>query len=163
MRWCVTLLLLSVFMTGAGVGYSISSPSYTYFLYMFQHSGVVHLVINLLSLCSFLQFLRKVIPVWLLFVYVYCSAVIAACFSAVMLPTVGASGVIYSCVGIYLSLLFWGKRLKVGNKRSFFMWLCVIAVGSVVSAFNPHINNLNHLAGFCSGIVAGTIDNFFRK
>lgn len=145
------------------VGYSCNSPFYTHFLYMFQHTGILHLLINLFSFLSLFTFLSKVIHPVLLFLYVYLSAVIASFCSAAPLPTVGVSGMTCALIAIYAILPLLGKKLIIRNTKKYLSWLFLTATSLLITSFIPAVNASNHFFALLCGAAFALIDHLTTK
>lgn len=159
MKYLFLLIFILIYLSGINIGYAQHTPEYTHFVYMFQHTNILHLTLNTFSFISFARMLEKVIPQYFLYGYVYVAAVIASYASIKLHPTIGASGMVFALLGIYITLSICGKKLKIINKSKYLIWLFSIITSAVILAFNPHINNLNHLYAFIIGTIVGIIEN----
>lgn len=160
MKYLISLIFIATYIGNFPIGYSATSPLYMNFIYMFQHANLLHLLLNIISLFSFITLLQKFIPIWRLFLYMYLPALCAAFGSSQITPTIGASGMVYGLVGVYFILSILGRKMRITDKKKFFSWVALIFVSSLLTVFNPHINNLNHLIAFCLGIMFGIAENF---
>lgn len=159
MNYAIPFIFLLVYISRLPLGYSDTSPLYTHFCYMFQHANLLHLTLNTISYLSFFTILKKIINPVLLFIYAYTAALIASFPSTHPTPTVGASGMIYTLIAIYIILTLKGKKMTITDKRKYTLWLIFLIISTAITALSPNINNLNHLSAFLTGIIIGTIEN----
>lgn len=165
MRYFFLFVFLFVYLVcDVRLGYSVGSPFYTHFTYMWQHAGLVHLVMNGCSFVSLWKCLcPRSVPGVRLLLYVYLSAVGASFFSEYQAVTVGASGMIFGLLGVYLVVVAEGKRLRVNDRAGFVWWLVVVAVVSVGGSLLLFVNGFNHLFSFVGGVVCGLAECFFFR
>lgn len=159
MNYVIPLMFLLVYISKIPLGYSDTSPLYTHFTYMLQHASLIHLTLNTISFLSFFAILKKVINPCLLTAYAYTAALIASFLSIHPKPTVGASGMIYALIAIYITLTLKGKKMALTDKRKYILWLIFLILSTAITALSPNINNLNHLSAFLIGIIFGIIEN----
>lgn len=159
MNYIISIIFIIVFILfGTNIGYSTTSPAWTRFTYMFQHSGVIHLACNTFVFISFFKILVKIFPIIKLIVYTYLAGILASIGTAYPVVTVGASGMIYGMIGLYMSAIFISKKLTIIDKKKFITWFCIIIIATMATLFQKNINGVNHVHGLISGILIGIID-----
>ena len=139
------------------IGYTNSSPLYTHFTYMFQHAGIIHLVINSLSFLGMFRTMEKYINKWLLSGVCILFAFLTSFFSSYNIPTVGASAMIYIMIGMFLSITLLYKDVKINDKRKYFLFVFSVFISLIVSAFRHNSNFSLHILSLLSGVLIGTI------
>lgn len=164
MKYAVVILfiIVHIYMSNE-LGYSTSSPVWTHITYQFQHLSWVHLIFNSLTFLSFCKVLQKAIPLYLILAYAYFASIIISFFSELDLPTVGASGMIYTMSGMFISISLIGEKLKIVDYKKFSLFLLAIAIALIISVVKPYINSSCHFLGLLSGIIIGILDNRFNE
>ena len=133
-------------------GYSDTSPWWTHFTYVFPHSGFFHLFINSIAYFSLFNLLKQRYSKWLLLSVPYIIAVVMSLFSSYPIPTVGASGMIYSMIGFFIGLVII-KRIRFKHRWYLGVFIFGMSLGFIISFFKESSNTLLH--GLC--LVAGAI------
>ena len=139
------------------LGYTTTSPVYTHFTYMFQHAGIIHLVINSLAFIGMFRAVEKYINKWILSGICIFFAFLLSFFSSYDIPTVGASSMIYIMIGMFLSITLFYKKVKINDKRKYLLFITSIFLSLLVSAFKHNSNFLLHVLSISSGIIIGLI------
>lgn len=154
MQYLIVLAFIIVYLVSdLSLGYSYVSPFYTHFTYMFQHAGWMHLILNSLAFIGLYRALNKQLKhllsriIWIAF--------IASFISVYLVPTVGASGMIYAMLGMCLGLEFTGQW-KLQNMK-----LVLFSIGAMllISFFKNTSNFGLHV--WC--LVFGIGDIMFSK
>ena len=133
------------------------------FTCIFLHSGVAHLVYNMVSLCL-IGFLTEKEVGSFRFLLVYLIAGIAASYASFLYhePTVGmgASGAIFGMYGLAGALTITGYASN--DVKGIFLLMCLplLAVNLIVGLLFIDIDMVAHLGGLGAGFVAGL---FFRN
>lgn len=159
----VILFIIGHIYMGNELGYSSSSPVWTHVTYQFQHTSWMHLILNSLTFLSFCNVLQKALPLHLILAYAYFASIIISFFSELDLPTVGASGMIYTMSGMFISISLIGKKLKIIDYKKFSLFLLAIAIALIISVVKPYTNSSCHFLGLFSGIIIGILDNRFNE
>lgn len=148
MKYVYVLIFILVFiLSGLDLGYTNQSPLYTHLTYMFQHSGVVHLLMNSLAFIGMFRTMEKFINKWMLSVFIIISSFIVSFTAMYSIPTVGASSMIYTMIGMYFGITIYNRDIKIADTRKYLLFIFVVAVSLVVSYFK-HNSNFN-LHFFC--------------
>ena len=136
---------------GNEIGYTSTSPLWTHFTYMFQHSGIAHLIINSVAFISLFEALSRQINKYRIAIYSVTIAFLASFLpgAAFDIPTVGASAMVYAMIGMYISVLF---RVRV-DKKKFALYLLIIATCLMVSYFKQNSNFWIHLYALVLGFI----------
>lgn len=150
---CIIVYLASLFCDTHMLGFSSSSGIWTRFTYIFAHTGLLHLLLNLISYRTFLTVMRK-LGISRLLPVAFASAVIATFGSAQPLPTVGLSGVVYGMLGLTVSRVH-GRRMIAA--------LAVTALMNVVVLLFGHSNVLLHLLSFIWSFIITSIYGKIRN
>ena len=145
----IAMLIAVYFIFDTSLGYSLTSPIYTHFTYVFQHAGLLHLVANSISFLSFYNLLHRVCNA---FYYPYLIAVLASFFSEYDKVTIGASGMIYAMIGMTIGYAFKGEKLKITSKKKFALMILLILVSLLMGFFNGS-NNVVHIISLILGII----------
>ena len=145
----IAILIAVYFIFDTSLGYSLTSPVYTHFTYVFQHAGLLHLVANSISFLSFYNLLHRVCNA---FYYPYLIAVLSSFFSEYDKVTVGASGMIYAMIGMTIGYAFKGEKLKITSKKKFALMILLILVSLLIGFFNGS-NNVVHIISLILGII----------
>lgn len=127
---------------------SVSSPTYTHFVYMFGHAGVVHWAVN--SWCIIMlhrQFrIARIVTAWGL-------SVILSFIYHPSLPVLGASVIISFFMGLTASWLYAYKRL------AFWQMMFLMAIG----CFLPQIAGVYHVILFVVGFLYAKMEGIINS
>ena len=145
---CIVLYIVSPCNLALGVSVDHMVGIFTY---QFMHANVLHLIVNILSLCLMYNPIKKIyetrfsaIRIPNLFVVLYISSVMVGGFCALPEPTVGASGMVFFILGAILGLR--------PTKQQFINYIWIF-LGVIVSAIAGHSNTLLHIVAFLIGVV----------
>jgi len=158
MKYLILLLFVIIFLLfDTNLGYAYGSPFYTHLSYMFQHSGIAHLIINSIAFIGVFRMTEQFIKSWELFVLAIISAFAASFFSIYTIPTVGASSLIYAMLGIYICITLLSKRAQIINKRKYLFFLLCVAIGLWISYLKGNSNFAVHLWSLAIGFLMGSL------
>lgn len=144
------VLVASYFMFG-GVGYSLTSPVYTHFVYMFSHCNIFHLLGNVFAILYMGSIFPKYIVPAEMLLFSYISAVACSFASSYELPTMGVSGMSWFFVGVIQGFVP-AKYYKVVNKKVYFgCWVLLVLQFILFAVMCNNINNLLHIECFALG------------
>lgn len=122
---------------------------------MFIHSGIMHLMMNMLSLWYLSISVEKLLGIKRFFMIYFFSGIMASLSSIYMhanVVSVGASGAIFGLLGALVSLLFTGLVEK-DSKMQLILPLATVVGMNLIFSFLPHIDTAGHIGGFISGII----------
>ncbi|MFT3994397.1 MAG: rhomboid family intramembrane serine protease [Dysgonomonas sp.] len=154
MKYLFVLIFIVVFILfGVDLGYTTSSPLYTHITYMFQHAGIIHLLINSLAFISMFRQVEKYVNKYLLSFLIILCAFASSFLAMYQIPTVGASSMVYAMLGIYLGLIAFCDKIKIADTRKFLLFIfCIVAILSA-SYFKHNSNFLVHICSLLIGFV----------
>lgn len=115
----------------------------------FLHSGLVHLLMNMLALYSLGSSLEKEIGSLKFAIVLYGSVILSSLFSLMLNEnqlSVGLSGGIYGLFGIYLAIAYKHHALNDPSTRN------TIFINLLIN-FMPGINYIAHIGGLVAGVV----------
>lgn len=145
----------------------VDKEYYRLLTYMFAHSGVFHMVYNVLALLSFGKVLEErigFVKMLLLFVYGGVVAGAVSCFIKAYMGntqmTAGASGAIYTIAGatfVYMAYF----AVKYGESLLQVIIYEIILIGS--GFLMKGVDNYAHLGGYGAGVVIGGIYIVWEK
>ena len=151
MRTIFIITFFVVFVTfGNDIGYTSTLPIWKHFTYVFQHGSVLHLIINSFSFYMLFGMLQRFIRPSVIIAIGYTSAVVMSFFASYGVPVVGASGMIYAMLGIYLYLIKV-KRIAFKNKTSLYVMLASITAFLIISLIKPNQAGMLHLLCLLNG------------
>ena len=154
MKYIFVLICLFVYIFfGNELGYTKTSPFWTHLTFNFQHTGIIHLLINSLSFITIFRTLAKHINPCVLISVSFLIAVLCSFLSACDIPTVGCSGMIYAMIGIYLGWII-RKKLKIKNHKNLMTIPGCITLCLSVSYLKPNSNFMLHLTALCTACLA---------
>ena len=157
----VILFVLIYIFFDVSLGYTTNSPMYAHLTFMFQHAGFIHLTINSLSFLSIFRILEKCISKYYLVIIIVSSSYIASFLSVYDTPTVGASGMVYAMIGIYIVFIA-KKRLIIKDKDKFSIFLISVALCLALSYFKTNSNFFMHLYSLLIGMVSAVIMSIYQ-
>lgn len=143
---------------GKELGYHSESPLWTHFTYQFQHIGWAHIVVNSFALISFVRILKLAFPIYAILLFAYTGSVLASFPVFYDIPTVGASGAIYTLSGLFISTSLMKRRLKVKDWKKFYAFLACLALSFVFAWIKGGINIYCHALGLMYGMLIGIAD-----
>lgn len=145
---------------GADYGpYTLSGQYWRLITSMFLHFGIIHVFGNMWCLWSLGQLAEKLIDsVSLLGLYLI-TGIGASLLSLSWDPmrvSAGASGAIFGIAGALISVLYFGKLgLQPASVRKLLGYVVRFAFLNLLFGLQGHIDNMAHLGGLVSGLVAG--------
>lgn len=153
MRTIFIITFFIVFLAfGNDIGYTSTLPIWKHFTYVFQHGSVLHLIINSFSFYMLFGMLQRFIRPSVIIAIGYTSAVVMSFFASYGVPVVGASGMIYAMLGIYLYLIKT-KRIIFKDKFVLNTLLISIALFLIISLIKTNQAGLLHLLCLVSGLT----------
>ena len=160
----VLIFILVFFLFGLELGYTDTSPLYTHLAYMFQHAGIIHLIINSLAFISIFRQVERCVNKYLLSGLIILCAFASSFLAMYQIPTIGASSMVYVMLGIYLGLITFPDKIKIADTRKFLLFIICIVVVLSVSYFKHNSNFLVHIYSLLIGcIVSIPISLFGNK
>ena len=135
------------------LGYTKDSPLYTHFTFMFQHAGIVHLVINSLAFIGVFRAMERFINKWTLSAVIVFSSFAASIISMYDIPTVGASGMIYTMIGMFFGLIISGETAII-DKKKFSIFVLSVFLSLTISFLKENSNFLLHIYCMLFGFLS---------
>ncbi|MCO5592044.1 hypothetical protein L7F22_046038 [Adiantum nelumboides] len=123
------------------------------------HAGVIHIVVNMLSLLFIGIKLEQEFGFLRIGVVYLISGLGGSLLSALFLKnsiSVGASGALFGLLGAMLSELITNWTMY-SNKCAAFMTLFLVVAINLAIGILPHVDNFAHIGGFISGFLAGFV------
>ncbi len=71
-----------------------------------------------------------------------------------VMPTVGASSMIYAMIGIYLGIILVNRKIKIVDTRKYLLFVLYICIGLAVSLLKPSSNFFAHAYSLFFGFIA---------
>ena len=149
--FCVICIMLYFLHPSPEVYGASMSNVWGVFTYQFLHGSILHLAVNVVSLLLLFKPFKLIYGNRfnydngiVLFLIIYAGSVISALVSALAIPTVGASGMVFFILGAIL-----GFR---PTKQQFINYIWIF-LGVIVSAIAGHSNTLLHIVAFLIGVV----------
>lgn len=145
---------------GADYGpYTLSGQYWRLITSMFLHFGIIHIFGNMWCLWSLGQLAEKLIDsVSLLGLYLV-TGIGASLLSLSWDPmrvSAGASGAIFGIAGALISVLYFGRLgLQPAGVRKLLGYVVRFAFLNLLFGLQGHIDNMAHLGGLVTGLVAG--------
>lgn len=154
MKYIYVLIFIIVFIFfGLELGYTYQSPFYTHFTYMFQHSGVVHLLINSLAFIGMFRTMEKLVNKWMLSASIIAVSFAASFISIYNIATVGASAMIYTMFGMFFGMTTYCKNIKIADTKKYLLFLSVVLISLTISFFKHNSNFVLHLSSMILGFI----------
>ena len=148
MKYIFILTFMIVYtLYGKELGYTTSSGFHTHLSYMFQHSGIIHLILNSIAFFSLFHILQHRINKYLLAICIMGISCAVSFISEHDIPTIGASGMVYAMIGIYI------HAYKITASRKYLKFITVVTVGLAVSLLNENSNFLLHVYSMLCGYL----------
>lgn len=156
MKYIFILIFILVYsFFGLELGYTNNSGWLSHFTYMFQHSNIIHLLLNSFSfLVVWIALQRFVKQVYILPVFIIAFAASFLPYASYVEPTVGVSGVVYAMMGMFVLYL---------KNKGLVIFLLSVLITLIVSYFVPNSNFFLHLYCLVGGVVYGMFDKITNK
>ena len=154
----VILFIIVFFRYDISIGYSKGSPIYTHLTYMFQHTNAIHLILNSFAFIGIFRTLERFIDKWVLFLSIISIGIVVSFFAEYTLPTVGASSMIYSMIGLFFGFCT-KRRIRIIDKKKLLLFIVSIFLMLTISFFKTNSNFILHLYSICMGFCI----SFFLK
>ena len=145
------------------LGYTTTSPLYTHFTYMFQHAGVMHLFINSFVFIGMFRAVEKYVNKWMLSVSCILIGFTASFLSVYDIPTVGASGMIYAMIGMFVSITIFYKGAKINDIKKYAIFILAVCLSLLLSYFKHNSNFWLHVYSLSMGVVFGMIVSIYKN
>lgn len=142
---------ISYVMDLSSLGVSDGSPWWTLFTYNVIHISFIHLLVNSIVFVSYWGILKRFLNVYMVICISLFASVVSAYLGSASVPTVGASAVIYSFSGIYMTSIPLPKREMVK------FVLMILASFIFTGLFAQGVNTEIHIYSFVISIVAGLL------
>ncbi|GAA5844877.1 hypothetical protein JCM9279_000028 [Rhodotorula babjevae] len=134
--------------------------SFRFFVPIFLHAGVVHLLLNMLAQCTSSAQVERMMGTPRFLVVYFASGffgfILGANFALVGLPSVGASGAIFGTHAALLVdlLAHWKIEYRPKRKLAFLIVEIIIGIGL---GWVPGVDNFAHLGGFLVGLLTSIL------
>jgi len=153
MKYVFVLVFILVYVFfGSELGYTNTSPFYTHITYLFQHAGLIHLMVNSLAFVGIFRATERLISKWILILASLTGGFLLSFLAADDLPTVGASGMIYMMTGLYVGITAFSNGIKILNLRKYVIFLTTVVIALTVSSLSKTSNHILHSLSFLTGI-----------
>jgi membrane associated rhomboid family serine protease len=159
----IFVFILTFTLFGTSIGYTKVSPLYTHLTYMFQHAGIVHLAMNSLAFIGMFRTLEKFISKWTLSLLVTTISFVSSFISMYDIPTVGASAMIYSMIGIFIGITTFCTHIKIANIKKYLLFISVIAISLTISLFKSNSNFILHLISMAVGVITSIPISLYKN
>jgi rhomboid protease GluP len=138
---------------------TLDAQGWRLFTSLFVHGGLVHVLVNGISILDICAMLEKRIGAWRLLLVLFISGICAGLAALVWGPlsvVVGASGALMGAAG---TLLVWFALPDDKQHRSsmFLHLLCLLVAALVFGALWSRMNNAAHIGGLLAGLVIGPV------
>ncbi len=157
----VVSLLVGGYLAGNMQGVTLHSPLLHRLLYIFSHAHPLHLLLNGWGICSLLRSLSRAFPSFAVLLAGVASAVFSTYVTATMLPTVGASGVLFFLLGCDLVLRWGACYFPIDPRKMELYSLYLLALFCITSPL-PMVNTWLHIVNFCFGGLSALLWLLYR-
>ena len=146
MKYLFALIFILVFIFfDNSIGYTNTSPTYTHLTYMFQHSNIIHLIINSFAFIGMFRVMERFVNKWTLPALIILTAFASSFLSMYDIPTVGASGMIYAMIGMFFGLIISGEAPIKIDKKKMSMFIFMVLFSLIISFFKQNSNFVLHI------------------
>jgi len=151
MKYLLVVVFVIVYVSfGLELGFTSAGPAWKHFTYLFQHGSIMHLVLNCISWLALFGALERFYrPRTIMLV----SVAVAVAVSFVVnytVPVVGASGMIYCMIGMYMCLIV-RKRVRFAYKINLIMFFVSVFTFLAISFFKANSAGMLHLLCLVGG------------
>lgn len=159
----VFLFLIVYYLFGLELGYTTTSMFYTHITYMFQHSGIIHILFNSVAFIVMFYNLQKLMNTWIIVISILLCGFAASFLSMYNIPTVGASSMIYTMVGIDIGMTLFCKKIKIANTGRYLLFICGLILCLSISAFRHNSNFLVHIYSLIFGFIISLLYSIYTN
>lgn len=131
-------------------GISTTSPWWCLFTYSFVHLSFTHLLVNAFVFLSYWRKMKGIINLYFFIPLIITVPVIAAILSAHTDITVGASGIIYAIIGIYIVAFPLPRNVLI-------KFITLIVLSFALTCFLPTVNTGIHIYSFLLSLVVSLL------
>ncbi|GAA5884983.1 hypothetical protein JCM6882_007180 [Rhodosporidiobolus microsporus] len=136
------------------------NQSFRFFVPIFLHVGVVHLIVNMLAQCLSSAMVERMMGTPR-FLVLYLAAgifgnVLGANFALVGQPSVGASGAIFGTNAALLVDLLAHWKIEHRPKRTLLLLIVELIIG-IGLGWIPGVDNFAHIGGFLVGLLTAIV------
>ncbi|KAK1371874.1 RHOMBOID-like protein [Heracleum sosnowskyi] len=133
--------------------------AWRFFTSVWLHSGVFHLIINLISVLFVgLHLEQEFGPLRIGVIYLL-SAITGSMVAALFLqdkPTVTSSGALFGLLGTMLSALIQNWKIYSKKSEAFGIFYLILVI-NILLGLLPYINNFSNIGGFLGGFLLGFV------
>lgn len=145
---------------GADYGpFTLSGQYWRLITSCFVHIGLAHLVLNMVSLWILGRMVEKLLGAFItvsLYVLTGIGGAVLSLSWEPMRVSAGASGAIMGLVGVLISVLYYGRMgIDPSLVRKALGWVVKIALVNLFYGLWGNVNNMAHLGGLVTGLLAG--------
>jgi hypothetical protein len=97
--------------------------------------------------------MEKFVNKWLLSVSIIVVSFAASFISMYDIPTVGASAMIYTMIGMFSGMTAYCKNVKIADTKKYRLFLSVVFISLTISFFKHNSNFVLHLLSMVSGFI----------
>ncbi|MCL1868622.1 MAG: rhomboid family intramembrane serine protease [Paludibacter sp.] len=155
MQFLIIIIFLLVFaFFGNSLGYDSVFPLYKHLTFNFQHANLMHLLINSVAFLSVFRLLRPYLRPCL-FVFGSLFITVAASFLPFCYydrPVVGASGMIYAMLGMWLALIAT-KKIRYKNYKFLYLFALSLVICSAVGFYRANSAVTLHFCCLLCGFI----------
>ena len=130
---------------------------------LFLHSGLWHIIANMMTFFFFSMYLSRLIGGGKLLIAYFCGGIVGNALFILLAPSysiaIGASGAVFALGGVLTAMRPKLRVLVFPIPVPLPLWVAVIG-GFLIISFFPHIAWQAHLGGLVFGLIVGY---FFRK
>jgi membrane associated rhomboid family serine protease len=106
--------------------------------------------------------LRKFVKKWVLIISIIPISFASSFLSMYEIPTVGASGMVYAMIGIFISISVLADNIIV-NKKIYMLLICSIGLSLLISYLKGNSNFWLHIFCLLFGIAAGIMIEIIKE
>lgn len=137
---------------GLELGYTAGSAWWTHFTYWLQHGSYMHLVLNVVSLLGLVAALERFIRPAVVLTVAIVVAIGVSWLVSYSVPVVGASGVVYALIGMYMSLIVRG-RVRFASGFNLGLFFVSVFTFLIISFVKTNSAGMLHLLAMCVGFA----------
>jgi membrane associated rhomboid family serine protease len=145
MKYLPVIVFVIIYVSfGLELGFTSAGPVWKHFTYSFQHGSIMHLVLNCISWLALFGALERFYRPRTILLVAVAVAVAISFMVSYSIPVVGASGMIYCMIGMYMCLIV-RKRVHFASKINLIMFFVSVFTFLAISFFKANSAGLLHL------------------
>jgi membrane associated rhomboid family serine protease len=153
MKYVIIVVFVAVYVFfGTERGFTADSAWWTHLTYWLQHGSIMHLVLNVVSMLGMMAILERFMRPAVMLTLAIVIAIGVSWLVSYSIPVVGASGVVYALIGMYMLLIVRG-RIRFASTFNLWLFFVSVFIFLIISFVKTNSAGMLHFLSMCAGFV----------